>query len=152
MDVLGRSDSDGLRGSMIDLVGRTGEGGSRGDTYYRLRELGVTSTVEKQALAGISIGDLRQIAEFAALGGYEHLPKFHGGGIYRAPAGQSEGPALLRDGETIRTPEQERALAPNIRVIVEDGAVNTDRIKVIADGQIIEAERGHDQFAKAAGV
>jgi hypothetical protein len=32
------------------------------------------------------------------------IPRLHGGGVFRAPAG--EGLALLRDGETVFTPEQ----------------------------------------------
>lgn len=37
-----------------------------------------------------------------------HIPKFHSGGIFRAPAGMSEGLAILRDGEKILTPDQAR--------------------------------------------
>lgn len=45
------------------------------------------------------------------IGGYglpniPEIPKFHQGGVYRAPAGMSEGLALLRDGEEILTPGQ----------------------------------------------
>lgn len=34
------------------------------------------------------------------------IPMFHDGGVFQAPMGQTEGLALLRDGETILTPEQ----------------------------------------------
>lgn len=35
------------------------------------------------------------------------IPRFHSGGTFRAPAGRSEGLALLRDGERVLTPGQD---------------------------------------------
>lgn len=43
------------------------------------------------------------------VGGNEwRFPRLHSGGVFRAPFGQSEGFALLRDGERVVTPEQDR--------------------------------------------
>jgi hypothetical protein len=43
------------------------------------------------------------------------LPKFHGGGVYSAPPGQAEGPAILRHGETVFTPDQMAVLGSAYR-------------------------------------
>lgn len=140
-----------LRSGRKALVGVTGEGGELFQTKQRLLELGVQDTVEKQAAAGISISGLREIVEAASLGVYNNLPMFHSGGIFRAPPGQVEGPALLRDGETIRTVEQERALgrSPVVEVTFADGM---GWLREFMDVRIAERERAHDQFAKAGGV
>lgn len=140
-----------LRSGRKALVGVTGEGGELFQTKQRLLELGVQDTVEKQAATGISISGLREIVEAASLGVYNNLPMFHSGGIFRAPPGQVEGPALLRDGETIRTVEQERALgrSPVVEVTFADGM---GWLREFMDVRIAERERAHDQFAKAGGV
>ena len=60
---------------------------------------------------------------FGKVGGYTlstpNIPKFHDGGIYRAPSGKSEGLALLRDGEEVLTPRQRRAPRGNVTVIAQ---------------------------------
>lgn len=142
------------RSGLNSLVGLTGDGGTRGDTYFRLRELGFTDTVEKVAAAtanaGISIGDLRGIVDFAALGGYRDMPILHRGGIYRAAPGQTEGPALLQDGETVRTKEQERALrSGNVTFQVK---FRDDRLKDLIEITMDDRDREVDQHMKAAGV
>jgi TP901 family phage tail tape measure protein len=147
--VLGSSRSD-----LKELVGasgdRTGLGGTRGDTYFRLRELGGMKPGNAPGTEGIDISGLRQIVEAAKFGVYDNLPQFHAGGVYRAPAGQVEGPALLRNNEVILTPEQAGAMGgnPQFTLVVEDGAVDANRIKLIADGRIVEFDRQRDQLAK----
>jgi len=38
-----------------------------------------------------------------------NIPKFHGGGVFRAPGGASEGLALLKTGERVQTEAQQRS-------------------------------------------
>lgn len=134
-----------------ELVGVTGKGGRLNDVSMNLLDLGVRETTEKVANQGITIGDLQQIVEFARHGGYANMPVFHGGGIYKAPPGQTQGPALLENNEGIFTREQMQAMGGpgHITVVVEDGAVDVNRIKVVADGQIVEHDRRRDQRMKA---
>lgn len=145
----------GLRQAWVDLVGLTEQGGARGDTFHRLKELGVTGTVEKNAEQGRleSINELlkeqlrlsqRQGAILTAQTPifelYKNMPMFHQGGVFRAPNGMTEGPALLRDGEIVVTPEQavRGNVAPviNLTVVAEDGFVDPARIRVEADQAI----------------
>lgn len=149
-----KSTINDLRENLTSLSGLTGRGGEMADTRYRLKELGVTVSSEqagRDALnQGISIQDILQIVEASKYNVFDQMPKFHTGGVFRAPAGQTEGPALLRDGEVIVTPEQAvKGAVPNITVIVKDGAVDPDKIAVIADGRIVKHERVKDQRAKA---
>lgn len=137
-----------LRTNWEELVGLTGRGGRIGEVKATLADLGVRSTVEQQAAAGISFQDLQQIIEFAKAGGYNNLPMFHAGGVFRAPAGRTEGPALLRDGETIRTPEQERALAGDVKVELHF-ADGTGWLREFVDVRVVENDRRRDQRMKA---
>lgn len=57
--------------------------------------------------------------------GFPNVPRLHSGGVYRAPFGESEGLALLRDREIVVTPEQ--ALTPSIGFQV-NGDVKLDGI------------------------
>jgi hypothetical protein len=41
---------------------------------------------------------------------FPDIPKFHSGGVFNAPRGQSEGLALLRNNEVVFTPEQYTAM------------------------------------------
>lgn len=51
--------------------------------------------------------------------GVPDIPELHSGGTYHAPPGQSEGLAMLRDGERVLTPEQQGAIT--IQVIERPG-------------------------------
>ena len=144
-----RGTAQGLRSGLEELVGFTGQGGRIGDVKASLEELGVRSTVEKQALAGISIGDLLQIVEFAKYGGYESMPKFHGGGVFKAPSGQSEGPALLRNNETVFTPEQTAALGAGDVKVEVNFADGMGWLKEFVDVRVVEGNRRSNQMMKA---
>lgn len=68
------------------------------------------------------------------IGGYglphiDRIPAFHSGGIYRAPAGATEGLALLRDGEEVLTPGQRggSGMVFNGPVVFGDNARRTVR-------------------------
>jgi hypothetical protein len=68
-------------------------------------------------------------------------PAFHDGGMFRAPMGQNEGLALLRNNEVVFTPEQMNALGNG-----GGGSVRVIEVPVYLDGrQIARAStRGHD--------
>jgi len=146
-----------LREGRTDLVGLSGTGGELFTTKLRLQDLGVQDTVEKSAAAGISIGDISSIVEAAKFGVYDNMPKFHTGGVFRAPAGQVEGPALLRDGERIFTPEQ---MAGNGLKLIVNGDIVSDhpnpveavigdrRFKVAVEKRISESRRQSDRLAR----
>lgn len=51
------------------------------------------------------------------------VPKYHSGGIYKAPPGMSEGLALLRDKELVLTPDQQKALGGGVSVYFAPGSV-----------------------------
>ena len=146
-----------LRSGRKALVGLTGEGGELFQTKQRLAELGVTSTVEKEAAAGVSIGDLTSIIQAAKFGVYDNIPVLHDGGIFRAPAGQSEGYALLRDKERVFTPEQ--MAGGEFRVIVNgdivsdhpnpvEAVIGDRRFKVAVEKRISESRRQSDRLAR----
>lgn len=146
-----------LRSGRRSLVGLTGEGGELFQTKQRLAELGVTSTVEKEAAAGVSIGDLTSIIQAAKFGVYDNIPVLHDGGIFRAPAGQSEGYALLRDKERVFTPEQ--MAGGEFRVIVNgdivsdhpnpvEAVIGDRRFKVAVEKRISESRRQSDRLAR----
>ncbi|MDY0374008.1 MAG: phage tail tape measure protein, partial [Candidatus Izemoplasmatales bacterium] len=58
------------------------------------------------------------------------IPRLHDGGTFRSPIPGGEGLALLRDKETIRTPEQEKALQSGASIVISQGAIviNTQRL------------------------
>jgi hypothetical protein len=71
------------------------------------------------------------------IGGREfRIPRMHTGGIFHAPAGRTEGLALLRDGERVTTPEQD-ARDGQITVNV---MISSEEIAGIA---AVEVRRGH---------
>ena len=51
------------------------------------------------------------------------IPKLHDGGMFRAPAGSSEGLALLRDGERVLTPEQQGGISITINGNLDRGTL-----------------------------
>jgi len=58
------------------------------------------------------------------------IPTLHTGGVFEAPTPGGEGLALLRDKETVRTPEQEKALQSGASIVISQGAIviNTQRL------------------------
>lgn len=58
------------------------------------------------------------------------IPRLHDGGVFRAPAGQHEGLALLRDMERVRTPEQEDQLLRLLREIARRPGGGGDGVRV----------------------
>jgi len=98
---LSKGQIQGVRGTfgsyLTDLAGVTGKGGRIFDTIVHLDELKGTST----GAAAMDISSLRSVIEAARYGAFGGLPQFHEGGTYRAPFGRNEGPALLKDGETV---------------------------------------------------
>ena len=67
------------------------------------------------------------------------LPKFHGGGVYTAPPGQTEGPAILRHGETVFTRDQLAAIGsaqragatPAARLTLDVTGADRDLVRVV---------------------
>lgn len=84
---------------LLDMAGASGKTGRIWETQKAIAELlGTTASTS----AGLDIGGLRSVIEAARYGAFDReLPAFHTGGVYRAPVGRNEGPALLRDGETV---------------------------------------------------
>lgn len=135
-----------LLGIREEIVGVTGRGGRLGDVRAHLADLGVRGTLESRRedlKADLMRGQLtdsqRNLALLAAqLPVFSRfmsdIPKFHGGGVYRAPAGMSEGPALLRNNEVVFTPEQVRAMGSGdvvVNLYVDpDAGVNPEKIRV----------------------
>lgn len=69
---------------------------------------------------------------------YGDLPRFHTGGIVPGPVTR-EVPAVLKGQERIRTPEQEAALASEIRGLGQPGAGDIS-VEVIVKGNIVSSE------------
>ncbi len=89
-----------LNESLLGLVGVTGKGGRIFDAKIELDTLKHTSTASSSS--ALDIGGLRSVIEAARYGVFDNqLPRFHEGGTYRAPIGRNEGPAILKDGETV---------------------------------------------------
>lgn len=121
-----------------DLQGQLGE----------LRNDGTGTSASDNELAELLREQLTQAqqaravtqAQFAVFEDYfSRAPVFHGGGIYRNPAG--EGMAVLKDREGVFTPEQMAAMGrPIVYVIVEEGAgVDPNRIRAEVDGYMSDA-------------
>jgi hypothetical protein len=67
---------------------------------------------------------------------YGNLPKYHSGGVTPGPS-SNEFPALLQGHETIRTAEQELALASAIRDVGETGTAPSVLVEVQVQGTIV---------------
>lgn len=67
--------------------------------------------------------------------GFPNVPRLHTGGVYRAPAGQSEGYALLQDRETVFTDDQMEALGNMLRptAIAGPGAIREAARRMLRD-------------------
>jgi hypothetical protein len=154
-----RSARDTVRKSLEDLIGLTGFRGSRvlpldkiwggtyGETRFQLRELGFTETSDSRRNAEIADLLRQQLTESQrALAVSESqmpifqqfLPKYHQGGVIQGPRG-SEQPVMAQSGEGIFTPDQMAAMGrQNVTVVIEDGAVDSDRIRLEVDGVLQE--------------
>jgi TP901 family phage tail tape measure protein len=141
---LGQVNSD-----LRDLVGLTGtggkfgSGGALGDTAFRLKELGFQATgsatgdSEIASLLRDQLNISRRnlaIAQAQAPVFSQFMPKFHQGGIVQGPLG-AERPIMAQAGEGVFTRDQMRAMGGNnITVVIEDGAIDSNRIRVEVDG------------------
>ena len=66
----------------------------------------------------------------------QFMPRFHQGGIVQGPMG-AERPVMAQAGEGIFTRDQMRAMgSQNITVVIEDAAIDSNRIRVEVDGVI----------------
>jgi hypothetical protein len=77
------------------------------------------------------------------------MPKFHGGGVFKAPSGQSEGPALLRNNETVFTPEQTAALGAGDVKVEVNFADGMGWLREFVDVRVVEGNRRSNQMMKA---
>lgn len=144
-------------GNLTDLAGFTGKGGDIFETKLKLADLGVTVTSEGAALTASDSEVAALLKEQLAATNrslaimsaqqpiYEQFkPKFHSGGTVQGPIG-SEVDATLLAGETVRTREQEAALRSSqpiqLTVIVEDGAVDSNKIKAAANEALVDVVR-----------
>ena len=145
-----------LTGNRVTLTGLTGQGGEMFDTQMRLKELGVTSTVESASAAArdselislmreqLGLANRNNAILSAQLPIYQQfMPKFHDGGVYNSPVGQTEGPALLRDGELVLTPEQQAAGGNTINLWVNGVKADPSQVRM-------EVERNTASFARKA--
>jgi TP901 family phage tail tape measure protein len=152
----GNKTSSDIRQQLVGLVGSLGFKGSKlpnfgslmtgsiGDTNFRLRELGFTPPSDAGAdseLASLLREQLTisqrnlAIAQAQAPVFQQFMPKFHQGGVVQGPLG-AERPIMAQAGEGVFTRDQMRAMggAGNITVVIEDGAIDSNRIRVEVDG------------------
>jgi hypothetical protein len=144
-----------LQGSLRGLVGITGVknatsgkfsdifSGELGSTNLTLKNLGVKTS---DAGADSELASLLReqltisqrnlaIAQAQAPVFQQFMPKFHQGGVVQGPLG-AERPIMAQAGEGVFTRDQMRAMggAGNITVVIEDGAIDSNRIRVEVDG------------------
>jgi len=133
-----------LREAKVELQGLTGRGGLIGDTKFRLRELGATAPAGQEELNSLLRERLTQTQRALAISEaqmpvfQQFMPRFHQGGIVQGPTG-AERPVMAQAGEGIFTRDQMRAMgAGNITVVIEDAAIDSNRIRVEVDGVLQE--------------
>jgi hypothetical protein len=132
------------RTGMTELIGLTGKGGAISDTRFRLKELGQTTTTEGSRDAELAallreqlnVANRNNAILSAQMPIYQQfMPRYHTGGVI---PGRTEQPIMAMGGEGVFTREQMAAMGTgspqNITVIVEDGAVDSNRIRVEVDG------------------
>ena len=142
-----RSTIGSLGEKRLALEGLTGDGGAIGDTRFTLKELGATTSPTDTGAADSEIADLlrQQLQETqralaisqAQMPIFQQfMPRFHQGGIVQGPNG-AERPVMAQAGEGIFTRDQMRAMgSQNITVVIEDAAIDSNRIRVEVDGVI----------------
>ena len=134
----------GLTSEKVELQGLTGQGGLIGETVFRLKELGVGATAapgpSDSELADLLREQLTATQRALSISQaqmpifQQFMPRFHQGGIVQGPTG-AERPVMAQAGEGIFTRDQMRALGSNnITVVIEDGAIDSNRIRVEVDG------------------
>ena len=148
----GISKGTDLLGSLPDeldgIQGVTGRGGDIARVQLVLAELGRPAAVDPADGGGDSeIADLlrQQLQETQSALAIsqaqmpifqQFMPKFHQGGIVQGPTG-AERPVMAQAGEGIFTRDQMRAMgSQNITVVIEDAAIDSNRIRVEVDGVI----------------
>jgi hypothetical protein len=138
-----------------NLVGVTGKGGEIFATNTRLNELGVTTTSEdtrngellalmREQLNTANRSNAILTAQMPVF--QQFMPRYHTGGVI---PGSGEVPIMAQAGEGVFTRDQMAAMGTsspqNITVVIEDGAVDSSRIRVEVDGvlakHISEARR-----------
>ena len=140
---------DNLRPELEDLIGVTGESGLIGDTNWEILNLDkmVPGSPNSPADGDSEIADLlrQQLQETqralaisqAQMPIFQQfMPRFHQGGIVQGPMG-AERPVMAQAGEGVFTRDQMRAMgSQNITVVIEDAAIDSNRIRVEVDGVI----------------
>ena len=130
------------RTGMTELIGLTGKGGAISDTRFRLKELGATTTTEgsrDSELAALlreqlNVANRNNAILTAQMPIYQQfMPRYHTGGVI---PGRTETPIMAMGGEGVFTREQMAAMGGpgNITVVIEDGAVDRNAIRVEVDG------------------
>lgn len=114
-----------------------GEGGAEGDTgLAEIYKALATEARQRAAVLGLQMPNFNDLRR--KVGGGGPTPAYggiyHSGGVVPGPPGSSK-TIIAEAGEILMQPGTAAAaqLAPHATVIVEDGAVNSDRIRVIWD-------------------
>lgn len=102
------------------------------------------------------VGSVRSVASSIR----RRIPFFHDGGVFRAPPGRREGPAMLEDGESVLTPGQMAALgrgagggrsAPVVELHINAGNSELDRVLVAVLRKAVQNRGGNVQAVIGAG-
>ena len=145
-----RSNIGTLTEGRITLTGLTGRGGEMFDTQMRLKELGVTSTVESASAAArdselaslmreqLSLANRNNAILSAQMPIYtQFMPKYHTGGVI---PGAGEQPIMAMGGEGVFTRDQMAAMggsAPVITLVIEEGAgIDASKIRAEVNGEL----------------
>ena len=145
----------GLTQKRTDLTGITGKGGDLFATSLKLKELGVTTTVEgaSKDARDSEIADLlrQQLSESQknlAISQsqmpifQQFMPKYHTGGVI---PGITEQPIMAKGGEGVFTPDQMAAMgggSPTVVIEIAPGAgVDPDMIDARINGQLVKTVR-----------
>ena len=141
----GTSTVSDLRTELTDIEGVTTKGGRINDVQMVLKSLNFQAPSESGGPDSELASLLREqltisqrnlaIAQAQAPIFQQFMPKFHQGGIVQGPRG-AERPIMAQAGEGVFTRDQMRAMggAGNITVVIEDGAIDSNRIRVEVDG------------------
>jgi TP901 family phage tail tape measure protein len=130
---------------MTEMTGLTGKTGSIYETKLAIEALKTTAVEPPPKAEPMNISELLDVIQAARYGVFNSkLPKFHSGGVYRAPAGQSEGPAILRHGETV-TPA---GSGPRVVINIAEGM---GWLREFIDVQLDEQNREADLEVRVGG-
>lgn len=81
------------------------------------------------ALLGEAATGVAPRERLAGTGGRPGIPKFHDGGVFKAPSGRGEGLALLRDGERVLTPGQSAGSGNSYSVTIVANDISPEAVK-----------------------